>query len=120
MFSLFGFAGQHLYNALDARHNTSSQSPFQGTNTTTSNNNHNTSILHPPTDQPPLWKRILSSPWSPIKVLSDSDYETLLKQKLLRLEAEIARIDEEIARCDEEIAKEKAAEDARKSGGNQS
>ena len=44
-------------------------------------------------------------------MLSDEDYEKILKEKLLRLEAEIARVDEE-------IAKARAAEEARVQEGN--
>lgn len=39
----------------------------------------------------------LDSKWSPMKRLSDKDYEEKLEEKILRLDAEIAIIDENIA-----------------------
>lgn len=38
----------------------------------------------------------LNSKWSPMKVLSDREYEDMLKEKLLKINAEIALIDEGI------------------------
>lgn len=38
----------------------------------------------------------LDSKWSPVKVLSDDEYEGMLQEKLLRLKAEIALVDESI------------------------
>jgi hypothetical protein len=38
----------------------------------------------------------LDSRWSPVKVLSDDEYEGMLQEKLLRLKAEIALVDENI------------------------
>ncbi|KAI1847774.1 hypothetical protein JX265_009202 [Neoarthrinium moseri] len=40
---------------------------------------------------------LLASKWSPLKPLSDKDYEQLLEEKILRLDAEIAIIDDSIA-----------------------
>lgn len=90
MFSLFGFAGQHIYNALDAR--------------------HSSHLSRPPSSAPeldqvndqPLWKRILNSKYSPMKVLSDEQYEELLKEKLVRVDAEIAVVDEQIQKVREQ------------------
>lgn len=49
----------------------------------------------------------LNSRWSPVKVLSDDEYEKLLQEKLLRVNAEISLLDESIqAVKDEERAKE--------------
>lgn len=39
----------------------------------------------------------LDSKWSPLKKLTDQEYESLLEEKLLRLDAEIALIDDNIA-----------------------
>lgn len=85
MFSLFGFAGQHVYNAIDARRAGQTIPAPSDTNT-------NSTL-----DQP-LWKRIFNSKYSPMKVLSDEQYEDLLREKLLRVDAEIAIVDEEIAK----------------------
>ncbi|KAF2396759.1 hypothetical protein EJ06DRAFT_584775 [Trichodelitschia bisporula] len=45
---------------------------------------------------PPWWKRVANSGWSPVKVLGDAEYESLLREKMLRVEAEIAVIDDDI------------------------
>ncbi|KAI4232947.1 MAG: hypothetical protein L6R40_007227 [Gallowayella cf. fulva] len=86
MFSVFGFAGQHLYNALDANHQLSLT------------NQPTTDALETPTARPlePRWRRMLNSRWSPMKVLSDEEYEQLLKEKLVRVEAELAMVEDNI------------------------
>jgi hypothetical protein len=75
MFSIFGAVGQTIYNRADARHAAinSAPTPISGNGKT--------------------W---LDSKWSPVKVLSDDEYETMLKEKLLRVNAEIALVDESI------------------------
>ncbi|EOD44861.1 hypothetical protein GTA08_BOTSDO04380 [Neofusicoccum parvum] len=55
MFSIFGFAGQHIYNFFDTRHAA-----------------------------------------RPVKVLSEDEYEEMLKEKLLKVDVEIALVDESI------------------------
>ncbi|KAL9592722.1 MAG: hypothetical protein Q9179_006431 [Wetmoreana sp. 5 TL-2023] len=55
----------------------------------------------------PFWKRALDSKWSPMKILSDEEYEKMLKQKLLRVEAEIAILDEDIAKVQTQMEAEK-------------
>jgi hypothetical protein len=42
-------------------------------------------------------KSWLSSGWSPLTVMSDPDYERILKERVLKLDADIAIIDENIA-----------------------
>jgi hypothetical protein len=42
-------------------------------------------------------KSILESKWSPLKPLPDDEYEKMLDEKILRLDAEIALVDEHIA-----------------------
>ncbi|KAL9002861.1 MAG: hypothetical protein Q9188_004235 [Gyalolechia gomerana] len=88
MFSLFGFAGQHIYNALDSRQ--SSDIPSSPTSTQGDVPSENAVR-----DQP-RWKRILNSKYSPMKVLSDEQYEEMLREQLVRVDAEIALVDEEI------------------------
>ncbi|KAJ4423929.1 hypothetical protein N0V82_001357 [Gnomoniopsis sp. IMI 355080] len=39
----------------------------------------------------------LDSKWSPMKKLTDKEYENILEEKLLRLDAEIAIIDDDVA-----------------------
>ncbi|CAO1599182.1 hypothetical protein XANCAGTX0491_002922 [Xanthoria calcicola] len=100
MFSLFGFAGQYVYNALDARHHDHGPLPTATTQTkpTTSETHEGAEAQDTKSDEP-LWKRVLNSKWSPMKVLSDEQYETILREKLLRVEAEIAIVDEDIEKA---------------------
>jgi len=44
----------------------------------------------------PMLERLANSRWSPVKILSDEEYENMLQEKLLRVEAEIAVLDEHI------------------------
>ena len=43
-----------------------------------------------------FWQRVADSKYSPMKILSDEEYEKVLREKLVRVEAEIALIDENI------------------------
>ncbi len=72
MFALFGATGQYLYNIADARKSARATKP-ESTKSS--------------------W---LDSKWSPMKVLSDQEYENMLREKLLRVNAEIALVDENI------------------------
>jgi hypothetical protein len=76
LFAILGAAGQTLYSIADARHST----------LTLKTANSNSEI------------RWLNSKWSPVKVLSDVEYENMLQEKLLRIDAEIAMVDESIMR----------------------
>lgn len=71
MFAIFGATGQAIYNWADARN---SERIEKGV--------HKNSIFN--------------SKWSPMKVLSDSEYEDMLREKLLRVNAQIALVDENI------------------------
>ncbi|CAL3969349.1 unnamed protein product [Diplocarpon coronariae] len=73
MFTLFGATGQALYNMADARVSKLSELPEKN-----------------------LKDSWLNSKWSPMKVLSDAEYETMLQEKLLRVNAQIALVDESI------------------------
>ncbi|KAI9051589.1 hypothetical protein LZ554_004633 [Drepanopeziza brunnea f. sp. 'monogermtubi'] len=73
MFAIFGAAGQALYNMADAR--------------------NSELALAPERDLKDSW---LNSKWSPMKVLSDAEYEKMLQEKLLRINAQIALVDENI------------------------
>jgi len=73
MFAVFGAAGQALYNTADARNSElAEKGEFEKRNS------------------------FLNSKWSPMKVLSDSEYENMLREKLLRVNAQIALVDENI------------------------
>ncbi|MCJ1354912.1 MAG: hypothetical protein MMC33_004902 [Icmadophila ericetorum] len=75
-FSLLGFGAQSLYSELDE----------QKTRLLDSN----------PPQGKPLWHRIADMKWSPMKVLTDEEYRELLREKLVKAEAEIAILDEDI------------------------
>ena len=49
----------------------------------------------------------MNAKWSPVKVLSDDEYENLLREKLLRVDADIAILDENIEAVKAEGAKQK-------------
>lgn len=85
MFALFGAAGQSMYNIADARH-VAANTPGA------------------------LAKRSwMDSRWSPVKQLTDKDYEKLLEEKLLRVNAQIALVDESIARLEVEAKQSRQA-----------
>jgi hypothetical protein len=88
MFAIFGAAGQALYNSADARN--SSQEAAQ---------------------EKDLKNSWLNSKWSPMKVLSDEEYENMLREKLLKVKAEIALVDESI-----DALREREREETTKSG----
>ena len=70
-----------MYNVADARH---TQSVISGANKAVEDNTSS------------LWKRALRSKWSPVKRLTNEEYEKMLMGKLLAVEAEIAITNEEI------------------------
>jgi hypothetical protein len=84
MFTLFGWAGQHGYNYLDARN--SSELREQAELRARGEDKPKENFMH----------KIAKSKWSPMQVLSDDDYENMMQEKLLRVEAQIAVIDDKI------------------------
>ena len=80
MFTLYGWAGQHVYNFLDKRNSAELREQAQ------------------PDYKPKgtLMQRFAQSKWSPMSVLTDEQYEEMLQERLLKVEAEIAIIDERI------------------------
>ncbi len=76
IFTLLGSSGQAIYSRMDS------------SRTDTSDVNL--------TPRPSLLARFAEARWSPMQNLSDEQYEDLLKEKLLRIDAEIALIDERI------------------------
>jgi len=51
--------------------------------------------------KPGLIERMAKSRWNPMRRLTDREYEDMLKEKLIRVEAEIAIVDEEVAKLEE-------------------
>lgn len=65
----FGAVGQALYNRYDRRD----------------------------TAKPGLWRSLTSARWSPLQSISDETYSSMLKEQLLKTQAEIAVLDDKIA-----------------------
>jgi hypothetical protein len=85
VFSLVGWLGQQGYNYLDARNSGQLQEQAE---------------LRARGEEKPketLMDKIAKSRLSPMQVLSDEDYEKMMQEKLLRVEADIAMIDDKIA-----------------------
>ena len=80
MFTFFGYMGQTIYNKLDARY---SQQDALG-------------IQKEREEKKGFWNRVADMEWSPMKKLSDEEYGNMLKERLLRVEADIALVDEEL------------------------
>lgn len=80
MFSIFGLLGQTLYNTLDVQHTLDTQTVLTDSKMKKRN-----------------WMQGLADmKWSPMKVLSDEEYERMLSERLLRVNAEIAIVEEGI------------------------
>ena len=99
MFTLFGSLGQTVFNALDARHSKQVAIDIQA-------------AAEGKTQGPKrFWERVAEMKWSPLTVVSDEDYGNLLKEKLLRVDAEIALVDEEMERLRGEERRMKERQD---------
>ncbi|KAF2225890.1 hypothetical protein BDZ85DRAFT_192682, partial [Elsinoe ampelina] len=75
MFSIFGASGQGLYNLLDAT---------------------NSRTLDEGSEKQGMMEWIAKQKWSPFSILTDAEYENILKEKILKLDVEIALIDDRI------------------------
>ena len=79
MFSLFGTAGQWMYNSLAAS---------------------------PKADAGPqknFWERVGERKWSPMKSLSNEEYAAMLRERQMKVDVEIAVIDDKIAALRKEM-----------------
>ncbi|KAL2037490.1 hypothetical protein N7G274_009771 [Stereocaulon virgatum] len=83
MFALFGFMGQTVYNKLDARHTQQVAVEMA-------------SLKEIKTKD--VWNSIAEMKWMPMRALSDEEYGNMLRERLLRVEADIALVDEEMER----------------------
>ena len=75
---------QHGYNYLDARN--SGELERQAELRAKGQDKPKESLMH----------RFAKSKWSPMSVLTDEDYEKMMQEKILRVEADIAIIDDKI------------------------
>ncbi|KAI9716326.1 MAG: hypothetical protein M1812_005391 [Candelaria pacifica] len=96
MFSIFGLIGQSIFNILDAKQ-------LETQKTALDTNTHEKSF----------WQRVADSKWSPMKVLTDGEYEVMLREKLLRVDAEIAIIDQNISSLKESTCNVKESDPKR-------
>jgi hypothetical protein len=49
----------------------------------------------------PMWKRVMRSKWSPMKLMSDDEYAEHISKQLLKREADIALLDDQIKKLKE-------------------
>jgi hypothetical protein len=84
MFTLFGWGGQQGYNFLDKRNSHELREQAQ------------LKAIGEEKPKETLMQKFAKSKWSPMSVLTDEQYEEMLQEKLLKVEAEIAIIDERI------------------------
>jgi len=73
MFALFGGGCQYVYEALDRPAEEGAEA--------------NSNFL----------QRVAARKWSPFSILSDEDYEKMLRERMLKVDVEIALIDDRIA-----------------------
>ncbi|KAL7273052.1 hypothetical protein RUND412_004110 [Rhizina undulata] len=84
VWGLLGMGGQYAYNLADTRR------------TEDVIKQQSVSQVQQEGPAPSLWERYLRSRWSPVKPLTHEEYENLIKEKLLAVEADIAIMNEEI------------------------
>ncbi|KAL9086511.1 MAG: hypothetical protein Q9165_007127 [Trypethelium subeluteriae] len=77
MFSAFGYIGQSIYNSQTRSKAVSDDEQTEP-------------------EKSSVFKRLAESSWTPFKYISDEDYQRMLEEKLLSVEAEIALLDESI------------------------
>ena len=97
MFSLFGWAGQRAYNMLDERNTVAVRMEEERAAGTRE-------------QAPTLMQRMAKSKWSPLSVLTDEEYEKMMGERLLSVEADIALIDDKI----EGLRKQQKEQDAQR------
>jgi hypothetical protein len=51
-----------------------------------------------------IMQRVASMKWSPMQSLSNAEYEAILREKLLRIDADIAIVDEDIEKLKKEAS----------------
>jgi len=84
MFSLFGFSGQQGYAYLDGRNEVALRELADAKDRGDTQPKDN------------FVQRFAKSKWSPMSVLSDEEYEEMLRERLLGIEAQIVIVEERI------------------------
>jgi hypothetical protein len=88
MFTLFGWSGQHMYNFLD-RKNSDEIRRAEEIKTRKQREEEEAKNLN--------WmQRLAKKKWAPFSVLTDEQYEKMLHERILDVEAQIALIDDRI------------------------
>ena len=59
-----------------------------------------------------IWQRVVDSKYSPMTRYSDKEYEDLLREKMVRIEAEIALVDEDIEEIQSKTSKDSSKPDS--------
>ena len=93
MFSLFGFGGQHAYEWLDARRTGKAREERE--------------MKEKGESKETFMQRLGKSKWSPMRTLSDEEYEEMMRERILKVDVEIALLKDRI----EALKKEKEMED---------
>ncbi|KAL1606430.1 hypothetical protein SLS60_003834 [Paraconiothyrium brasiliense] len=93
MFSLFGFGGQHAYEWLDARRTGKAREERE--------------MKEKGESKETFMQRLGKSKWSPMRTLSDEEYEEMMRERILKVDVEIALLKDRI----EALKKEKEIED---------
>ena len=91
LFTVFGYAGQSIYNGLDARH--SEQVAVATAEATGDAEVKRTQGF---------WQKVAGMKWSPMVSLTEDEYARLLKEKCLAVEAEIALVREQVTTLKEQ------------------
>ncbi|KAL6712717.1 hypothetical protein ACLMJK_009739 [Lecanora helva] len=90
VWTVFGYAGQRIYNKLDERHSEQvAVAAEEATNPAKK-------------EERGFWDNIAEMKWSPMKKLSDEEYMGSLREKVLSLDAQIALVDEEMENVKQE------------------
>ena len=99
MFSLFGWSGQHIYEWLDARNSGYVKEKRE---------------MGEKEEKKSWLQRMGKSKWSPMRALTEDEYEEMMKERILKVDVEIALLKDKI----EALKKEKEdAERSRAAGG---
>lgn len=111
MFSLYGWAGQSLYNKLDARNTRKIQSLASSPMIASESADQPTNLPSPSATAPNILQKLAGMKYSPMTPLSDAEYESMLQERLLQVDAQIALLDEKIDMVKQEVEKGKAVDD---------
>ena len=111
MFSLFGWAGQSIFNGLDARHTRRIHASISNLPAGLASETQSSNTRSAATQPSNFLEKIASMKYSPLKYIPDDEYEVMLQERLLRLDAEIALVDEKIEEMKQQLEKERIASD---------